>query len=225
MNIYQLNQSLRKKYSHFNHNFAIKIKEFRNIWLINCYEGCQHLLIQKDIKISQISKIFITDINKENIYGLLGLLSTLSLSTRITELEIYGPTKLIKYIYYWKKYSKTNFRYILYIYHINTTLVANNNIYKIYSFTKNTNNLNYNIIDKEKKGKFKVQKAVNHRINQGPIYGKLKAGYDFILPDGHFIYGVKYIHQYITGGKLTLMCNYFSKLQYSISKKSKIILI
>lgn len=212
------------KYSNLRFGFFIKIKQLPNIWLFNCYEGCQNILIQNYIKSSQISTIILTELNTENIGGLLGLLSSLSLSTRIKKLDIYGPIGLSKYICLGRKYSQTNFRYTLQIHNISTGLISSNLLYKIYAFAINNRNIsfNYNIINAEKIGKFSLMKAIKHRIPIGPLYRKLKIGHEFILPDGLFIYGNHFISQYTIGNKITLISNYGTRLNYSISRKSKV---
>ena len=225
MDITKLNKNIVCLQNHLNYSFVIKIQQLPHIWLINCYETCQHLLIQKRIKISQISKIFITELNNENINGLLGLLSSLSLSTRISKLDIYGPEGLYQYICYLKKYSKTNFHYNLQIHHTYVQIISSNNLYTIYTSTSNNIFLNYNVISREKEGKFNLQNAIDYNIPNVPLYGNLKNGHDFILHDGYFIYGIKYINKYTIGKKIVLMHNYCVRLNNSISKETKIILL
>ena len=68
--------------------FALNLQNSKEIWLFNCNQGCQHQLQKSKIKINHISKIIITSLNIENISGLLGLLSSLSLINRNKKLNI-----------------------------------------------------------------------------------------------------------------------------------------
>ena len=50
--------------------------------------------MKSNIRSSQIKKIFITHMHGDHIYGLPGLLATLSLSGNSNGIEIYGPSEL-----------------------------------------------------------------------------------------------------------------------------------
>lgn len=59
--------------------------------LIDCGEGTQRQLRKYKIKFSRISMICISHLHGDHLYGLIGLLSTLSLLNRTTELRLFGP--------------------------------------------------------------------------------------------------------------------------------------
>ena len=188
-------------------NFVIKVEPLGQIWLLNCSEGCQHILTRKRVKISQITKIIITDLKIDNINGLLGLLSTLNLNTRIENIDIYGPRGLADYIFLGRKYSQTNFHYVLSIYNFETSIIAHSSFYRIYAFKALSSMFlyNYSIVISEKPGRFDVLKAINYQVPLGPLYGYLKYGKDFILPDGTMIYGNSFINTYYLGNKVSFM--------------------
>ena len=120
--------------NYYDISFACTLCNSKEIWLLNCSEGCQHLLRKKNIKISYISKIIITSLNIENLSGLLGLLSSLSLINRQKKLSIYSPQGLDKYLNLGKKYSQTNFRYNIYFHPLETGLIIHHNSYQVYTF-------------------------------------------------------------------------------------------
>nr|YP_010196066.1 ribonuclease Z [Gracilaria caudata]UAD83463.1 ribonuclease Z [Gracilaria caudata] len=160
-----------------------KLKNLKTIWLFNCCEGCQHYLMKHKIKISQVSKIIITEMTICNISGLPGLLSSLSLSNKKHAVHVYGPANLAKYLELTKKYSKTNFRYNLYFHQLKTNYIIQDDQYQIYCLKKLAC-FEFVITICENKGKFKLNYAQKWHIEIGPLYGKLKKGYNFILPDG-----------------------------------------
>nr|YP_009019535.1 hypothetical protein [Gracilaria salicornia]AHH24503.1 hypothetical protein [Gracilaria salicornia]UAD87521.1 ribonuclease Z [Gracilaria salicornia] len=163
--------------------FYCKLKNLKTIWLFNCGEGCQQYLMKQKIKISQVSKIIITELTICNISGLPGLLSSLSLSNKKSAVHLYGPTDLAKYLELAKKYSKTNFRYNLYFHPLKTNFIIKDHQYQIYCLKKFIY-FEFIITIPKNKGKFQLNHAKQWQIEVGPLYGKLKQGYDFVLPDG-----------------------------------------
>ena len=59
---------------HKSISFLVKRSSMGIVWLFNCPEGCQHILIQKKIKLHQINNIFITSLDVKSIAGIIGLL-------------------------------------------------------------------------------------------------------------------------------------------------------
>nr|YP_010198317.1 ribonuclease Z [Gracilaria pachydermatica]UAD86733.1 ribonuclease Z [Gracilaria pachydermatica] len=179
---------------HIKACFYCKLKNLKTIWLFNCCGGCQHYLMKQKIKISQVSKIIITEMTTCNISGLPGLLSSLSLSNKTSAIHVYGPTSLAKYLELIKKYSKTNFRYNLYFHTLKTNYIIKDHLYQIYCLKRSVG-FEFIITIATNKGKFKLHQAKQWRIEMGPMYGKIKKGYDFILPDGTLINSKDFIEK------------------------------
>jgi len=213
-------------YSNLFVSFVIKLPNIKDIWIFNCHEACQHSLIIQHIKISQITKIIITDLHIENISGLLGLLSSLSLIKRVKELHIYGPIGLVHYIEFGKKYAQTNFCYDLYIHVLSTSRVLVNDMYNFYVFL---DNLYFRglLIFKAENGKFRLRKASDFNLVSGPMYGALKRGNNFLLPDGFVMDGYNFSEYHIPGFKVAILMSkyhtrcsmeltYYAKFLYSV---------
>lgn len=62
------------------------------IFLIDCGEGTQLQLRRNKIRFAKINHIFISHLHGDHVFGLYGLLSTLSLMGRKTDLNIYAPS-------------------------------------------------------------------------------------------------------------------------------------
>jgi len=75
---------------------SIVIKAFGEIFLFDCGEATQKQLLYTTISSMKISKIFITHYHGDHIFGLPGLLSSMSLYGRESKLTIYGPKGLNK---------------------------------------------------------------------------------------------------------------------------------
>nr|YP_009244544.1 hypothetical protein Gchil_136 [Agarophyton chilense]AMK96786.1 hypothetical protein Gchil_136 [Agarophyton chilense]ASP44681.1 hypothetical protein [Agarophyton chilense]UAD84284.1 ribonuclease Z [Agarophyton chilense] len=200
--------------------FYCKLKNLKKIWLFNCCEGCQHYLMKQKIKINQVSKIIITEMKIYNISGLPGLLASLSLSNKKNAIHIYGPANLAQYLELTKKYSQTNFRYNLYFHQLKTNYIIEDNQYYIYCLKKL---LYFEFIIKipEFKGKFKLHHAQQWQIELGPLYGKLKTGYDFILPDGTTINSESFTQQQKRENQISfLLSQYLSRVHQTKYSKT-----
>nr|YP_010728585.1 hypothetical protein P6G74_pgp019 [Phymatolithon calcareum]WEA76934.1 hypothetical protein [Phymatolithon calcareum] len=206
-------------------SFIIKIQQLGQVWLFNCSEGCQHTLARKKIKISQITKIIVTDLNIKHVSGLLGLLSSLSLNTSIEKIDIYGPTGLMNYLFLGRQYSQTNFRYTLSIHNIETGVVVQNQLYQLYAFTDLVSILSfdYYLLISEKPGRFNLLQAIKYNIPLGYLYGELKIGNNFILPDGFMLYGNSFINSYYLGSKVSFLFNYSKRQSFEFAKNSRVI--
>jgi len=73
-----------------NHQ-AIALLYGPEILLFDCGEGTQRQMRIKGLKISKISKIFLTHWHGDHVLGLPGLLQSLAMSNRTQPIEIWGP--------------------------------------------------------------------------------------------------------------------------------------
>lgn len=212
-------------FQNFSSSFVIKIQHLGQIWLLNCSEGCQHTLTRKKIKVSQITKIIITDLSIKHTSGLLGLLSSLSLNTSIKKIDLYGPNDLVNYLFWGRKYSRTNFHYTLSIHNVETGVVSQNQFYQLYAFTDLSFILSFNycILISEKPGHFNLLKAMSNKVPLGHFYGKLKIGKDFILPDGYALYGDDFVNSYYLGDKISFLSDCSKRQSFEAIKNSSIL--
>jgi ribonuclease Z len=63
-------------------------------YLIDCGEGTQFRLIKNRIRISKLNQIFISHLHGDHVFGLPGLLSTMSMLGRQKKLQIFSPPGL-----------------------------------------------------------------------------------------------------------------------------------
>nr|QVQ56671.1 ribonuclease Z [Erythrocystis saccata] len=176
--------SFRKK----NVSFLIKLPIAKDTWLFNCTEGSQFNFLAQGLKINNLSKIIIPDLHITSLAGLLGLLSTLNLVGRIKSLHLYAPIDIKYYLDLGKKYSRTNFSYVLYIHVLRTGLIVDQYGCRIYAL-KLCGYYEFLIFQSEQYGTFNLSKAKSNNLVPGPIYGKLKQGFSFIAPDGSILDG------------------------------------
>ncbi|MDF5736414.1 MULTISPECIES: ribonuclease Z [unclassified Nostoc] len=172
---------------------ALRLPQRAELWLFDCGEGTQHQIIRSELKISQLSRIFITHMHGDHIFGLMGLLATCGLAGNVQRIDIYGPPGLNDYIQAASRYSYTHFSYPIKVHAIRPGV-----IYEDDDFTVSCGNLyhritafGYRVAEKDRSGRFDVEKAKALQIPPGQIYGQLKRGETVTLADGRVIDGTQ----------------------------------
>ena len=66
--------------------------------LIDCGEGTQMRMLQFKCKPMKVSRVFISHLHGDHLYGLMGFLSTMGLHGRAEALTIYGPQGIRNYV-------------------------------------------------------------------------------------------------------------------------------
>lgn len=159
--------------------------------MFDCGEGTQHQVIRSDLKISQITRIFVTHMHGDHIYGLMGLLASCGLAGNPSRIDVYGPPKLEDYLKACGRYSQTHFSYPIKVHTVQPGVVFEDEEFTVscLPLTHRVPAFGYRVAEKDKPGRFDVDRAVALGIPPGPIYGKLKRGEAVTLPDGRVING------------------------------------
>ncbi|CAF2066107.1 unnamed protein product [Rotaria magnacalcarata] len=80
-------------------SLALRVSGTSNIYLFDCGEGTQIQIQRSTIRASRITKIFITHLHGDHIFGLPGLLCTLSAgASSMSPLVFYGPLGLREFV-------------------------------------------------------------------------------------------------------------------------------
>lgn len=101
------------------HPSAQVINYNEQLFLLDCGEGTQSQLIRYGIKSSRISHIFISHLHGDHYLGLVGLISSMHLVGRKSDLHVYGPAGLKDILDMHLLYSGTKLRYILHFHPTN----------------------------------------------------------------------------------------------------------
>lgn len=170
---------------------ALRLPQRAELWLFDCGEGTQHQLLRSDLKSSQLSRIFITHMHGDHIFGLMGLLASCGLAGNVEKIDIYGPPGLNDYIQAALRYSHTHFSYPVKIHAVRPGV-----IYEDDEFIVSCGQLHhripafgYRVAERDRTGRFDIEKAKALQIPAGRIYGQLKRGETVTLADGRVIHG------------------------------------
>jgi len=164
---------------------ALRLPQRAEVWLFDCGEATQHQLLRSDVKIGQISRIFITHLHGDHLFGLPGLLATCGMAGAAQSIDIYAPPG-IEYLQECARRTGSRFSD-----NTKVHIVAPGTIFADDDFTVNClplvhriETFGYRVEEQDQPGAFDVAKAVAQGVPSGPLYGKLKRGERIKLSDG-----------------------------------------
>ena len=183
---------------------ALRLPQRAELWLFDCGEGTQHQVLRSDLKVSQLTRIFVTHMHGDHIFGLMGLLASCGLAGNVEHVDIYGPSDLEEYLKACRRYSQTHFSYPVKVHTVSPGVVYEDAEYTVSCelLKHRVPAFGYRVIEKDRTGHFDVEKAAALGIPSGPLYGKLKRGEEIMLPDGRRVNGSDFCGPTLIGRKL-----------------------
>lgn len=172
-------------------SIALRLPQRAEVWLFDCGEGTQHQILRSDLRISQISRIFVTHMHGDHIFGLMGLLASAGLAGNVQSIDIYGPPELENYLRACRRYSQTHFSYPVKVHPVHPGVLYEDDEYIVSCglLKHRIPAFGYRVTEKDRPGHFKVEQAQALGIPFGPLYGKLKRGETITLADGTVVKG------------------------------------
>lgn len=162
-----------------------------NLFLIDCGEGTQNRLRKYAVKIQRIKCIFISHLHGDHYLGLIGLLSTMHLLGRQTDINLYAPAELKDIIDLQFKVSDTTLRYKINFFPTNNK--RSELIYADKNIEVTTLILNHRIPctgflfkEKAKSRKIIKEECIKHKIPL-TFYSNLKNGADYKNSEGKLL--------------------------------------
>lgn len=173
-------------------NPTSQLLEIKNkYFLIDCGEGTQVQLRKNKVKFTKISHIFISHLHGDHFYGLIGLISSFSLLSRVADLHIYGPKGLKEIIQLQLKLSHSWTNYEIHFHELDSK--ESELIFEDEKVTVHTIPLKHRIytngfLFKEKEGDRKLNiDAIQELAIDVCYYKKIKKGGNITLEDGQVI--------------------------------------
>lgn len=170
---------------------ALRLPQRAEAWLFDCGEGTQHQLLRSDLKSSQISRIFITHMHGDHIFGLMGLIASMGLAGNAQPINIYGPAGLGDYLRACEQYSHMRIGDRLRIHQSTSGIIFEDDEFQVscLPLKHRVTAFGYRVTEKDRAGRFNVEKAQKLGIPAGKIYAELKKGAVVKLDDGRIING------------------------------------
>ena len=170
---------------------ALRLPQRGEVWLFDCGEGTQHQLLRSQLKTGQITRIFITHMHGDHVFGLMGLLATCGMAGDARRIDIYGPPGLAEFVRESTRRSHTRFSYPAEVHTIEAGEVFADSefIVSCSPLLHRVPAFGFRVTERDRAGHFDVEKAAALGVPAGPLYGRLKRGERVTLPDGREIEG------------------------------------
>ncbi|AXH99095.1 ribonuclease Z [Sporosarcina sp. PTS2304] len=164
--------------------------ENRENWLFDCGEATQHQLLYSTIKPKKITKIFITHLHGDHIFGLPGFLSSRAFLGGDDPVDLYGPAGLKEWLHHTYQVTGTYLPYKLNVHEVTDGLIVETEEFNVYAKEVQhvVKSFGFRIEQKELPGTLLIDKALESGVPKGPLLQKLKAGQDVVLADGRVVY-------------------------------------
>ncbi|KFM14356.1 Ribonuclease Z protein [Marine Group I thaumarchaeote SCGC AAA799-D11] len=155
------------------------------ILMFDAGEAAQISYMKSGLGWNKKMKIFVTHLHGDHCVGILGLLQTMSMQNRTETLEIFGPSGIEEFIAANIKVLNFGLSFPVII---NT--IKDEQIFENEKFSIRTCKANHSIVafsylfeEKDKPGRFNVEKAKELRIPEGELWNKLQNGNEIKIND------------------------------------------
>lgn len=165
------------------------LDEIGELWLFDCGEATQHQILHTSLKPRKVTKIFITHLHGDHIFGLPGFLSSRSFQGGNDPLTIFGPAGLQHWVEQTLALSNTHLTYPLHFVKVQEGVMLEDEHFTVYA--KALRHVipcyGYRIEQKPLPGELLIEKAQALGVPKGPLLGQLKKGQDIVLDNGALI--------------------------------------
>jgi ribonuclease Z len=169
---------------------ATALEHEGEVLLFDCGEGAQIQLMRSPLHWGRLSTIFIGHLHGDHLYGLPGLLGTMSLAERQAPLKLFGPVGLKAYLQTLQAVQSLWVRFPMEVVEIEAAgRILETKSYEV--FTAPLKHVipcwGFRFLEKPRPGLFNEKKAVELGIPPGPLRGDLVRGKSVHLADGREI--------------------------------------
>lgn len=173
---------------------ALRLPQRGEVWLFDCGEGTQHQLLRSDLNISQVTRVFITHMHGDHVYGLMGLLATCGMAGHARGVTVYGPRGINEYVREVSRRTQLHTSYPLEVCEVREGQIFEDEEYTVVCapLKHRLPAFGYRVQEKDRPGHFDVERARAEGIPSGPLYGQLKRGERVTLPDGRTFDGADF---------------------------------
>ena len=145
------------------------------VLLFDCGEGTQHQLMRSALRFGAIEAIFLTHLHGDHLFGLPGLLSSMSLNARDKPLALYGPAGVAEFMRALPLYHTS--------FHVDIHELAPGRVHRGDGYAVDAAALvhsaacfGFRVVEDDRPGEFDVARARALGIEPGPAYGRLQRG-------------------------------------------------
>lgn len=157
---------------------CIAVRNGSDIILMDCGEGSQRQIMISPFSFMKIRAILITHLHGDHVFGLPGLLQTMSLSGRKEPVTIYGPPGIGDCIDAFMTVTQGETIYPMEIIEVSggESFAVRDMTVSVYRTEHNMASVGYRIDEKDRPGKLDREKALSLGVKDGPDMSRLKNG-------------------------------------------------
>ncbi|MDC3194608.1 ribonuclease Z [bacterium] len=161
---------------------CICLEKEGEIIMFDAGESAQISYMKSGLGWNKKMKLFVTHLHGDHCVGILGLLQTMSMQNRTESLEIFGPKGIDEFLAANIKILNFGLPFSILITIVNEGTIYENNKFLIHAAKANHSitAFSYLFEEKDKPGRFNVEKAKELGIPEGELWNKLQNGIDVI---------------------------------------------
>lgn len=146
------------------------------VLLFDCGEGTQHQLLRAPVRSGAIDAIFLTHLHGDHVYGLPGLLASMSMNGRTRPLELIGPAGTAEYLQATLQTTNHNPMFDI---HVSSPPYRGAGFQVIAAELEHSVPcFGYLVVEDDRPGEFDPEKARALGIPAGPQWGELQRAHD-----------------------------------------------
>ena len=168
---------------------AIAVVRENELFLFDCGEGTQQKIITAGLGFGRRTRILVTHLHGDHLYGLPGLMQTMSLLGRERPLQIYGPKGIGVFLGFFSAMFG-NVGFPVEIQEIaEKGVVCSGKGYQILAapLDHSTHGWSYALVEDPRPGRFHPEKALELGIPKGRLWKEIQEGRNVTLQDGRTI--------------------------------------
>ena len=171
------------------HPTAQVVQNIEQIFLIDCGEGTQMQMDKYKIRRSKINHIFISHLHGDHYFGLIGLLTSMGLLGRKTELHLYAPETLKIILDLQLKAAAAHLPYLLHFHTLQTEgVILEDKKIQVKCFKVQHRIECWGFLFKEKKNLRSIDPVAIKEYNIPPsFFENLHLGEDYLSPENTLI--------------------------------------
>ncbi|EGK11035.1 ribonuclease Z [Desmospora sp. 8437] len=176
-------------------------------WLFDCGEGTQQRILSSTVKLTRVSRLFITHLHGDHIFGLPGLLGTRSFQEGERPLTIYGPQGLEAFLREALRVSGTHLRYPFTFQEVEdgAEFICDGVRVRAARLEHGIPCFGYRIEEPDRPGALRIDLLKRDGVPPGPHYRRLKEGKQVRLSDGRILDGKAYLSAPKRGRRVAIL--------------------
>jgi ribonuclease Z len=170
-------------------SIALSFDQRGDFWLFDCGEGTQHQIQRSALRLGQLGRIFITHLHGDHVFGLFGLLCTLSANAFPEGLDLYGPPGLEDLVLGTLSGAGGHLPIPMRFHAVRPGLVWEDDDYRVTCapLLHVIPTFGYRVEELARPGRLDVERARALGVPDGPLLGRLKSGEDVTLDNGRVV--------------------------------------